>query len=142
REPKVNGSRARLLPLKPPALQRSRIGTMFDIIREIFAADTFSYSVALMLALVAGVLIASATSSSNLGAIYAPGIALGALTGIYAARVTHFAPTNDEYVDVVLAAAAGTIAGLGAMMLLTMLAHAITRVRKPLTVATRNPYRS
>lgn len=114
---------------------------MLETLRYILAADSFCYSVAVILALLSGVVIASATSSFGLAAMYTPVVAFGGLAGIYAVREAGILLTRDQYTDVVLSAGAGTLAGLLAMMAVTRLTYALTSIRKPVRVETRSPYR-
>jgi hypothetical protein len=115
---------------------------MLEILREILAADFFCYAVAGTLALFAGMVMSSVTSSFGLAAFYTPGIAFGGLSGIYAIREAGMRLSGDAYTDVVLSAAAGTLAGLAIMLVLTRLIHALTLIRKPVTRPAPNPYRT
>jgi hypothetical protein len=114
---------------------------MLETVRDILAADTFCYTISIILAVLSGVIISSATSSFGMGALYTPGIAFGGLAGIYAFREMGILLTRDHYADVVISAGAGTLAGLIAMMILTRLVYAATGIRKPVRVETRSFYR-
>jgi predicted membrane channel-forming protein YqfA (hemolysin III family) len=115
---------------------------MPEIVSHILAADTFSYVIVGILALMAAAVIQSTTSSLSFAALYLPAIAFGGLAGIYAVRAADIPLSHDVHTDVVLSAAAGTLAGLAVMMALTRLIHTLIRIRKPVTTQTRRQYRA
>jgi hypothetical protein len=110
---------------------------MLDLLSAILAANSLSYAIVAGLTVFAAVAVKAMTSSTAFAVGFAPGLAFGGLAGIYGFREAAIFPTSDPSSNVLIAAAAGLIAGLAVMLLATRLVYLVTEIRKPVRRAAR-----
>ena len=106
---------------------------VFEVMRGIMLADSLSYWLIGGLTVIAFPLMRMTMPFPGLSFVFAPGLFLGGLTAIYAARHYGIVVSNDKAVQTVAVGVVGLIVALAVMMLLVRLVHAVTRVRRPVT---------
>jgi hypothetical protein len=111
--------------------QRAMLQTLSDILRDSFAADTFSYIVVGFLAVLAGVMVKAMTDSWPLTILFTPVIWFCALAGIYACRVAGLIFTPDRESNLILSAGAGMVVAVALMLLLVRIGFLMGDQRKP-----------
>lgn len=105
--------------------------SLTDLLQSILAADTFSYIVVGVLAVLASVMVKAMTESWPLTILFAPVIWFLALAGIYACREANVVFTTDHESNIILSAGVGMIAAVGLMLLLVRIGFLMGEQRKP-----------
>lgn len=106
---------------------------VFEVMRGIVLADSLSYWLVGGLTVIAFPLMRMTMPSPGLSFVFAPGLFLGGLTAIYAARHYGIVVSDDKAAQTVAVGVVGLIVALAAMAILVRLVHWGTRIRRPVT---------
>ena len=98
---------------------------------DIVMADGLSYGIVGALTLIVFVIMRAMLPVKSLAIVFAPGIFLGGLAGMYATGTWGFVVSSEKSANVAAGAALGMIATLVVMVLLSRLVDWATRSRKP-----------
>jgi hypothetical protein len=101
------------------------------VLVEIATADGLSHGIVGALTVIVFVIMRAMLPVKSLAIVFAPGIYLGGLIGIFLGHHWNLVLTAEKEANVVALAAAGMIAGLLVMMLLARAFDALTRIRNP-----------
>lgn len=101
------------------------------VLAEIAAADGLSHAVVGALTVIVFVIMRAMLPVKSLSLVFAPGIYLGGLIGIFLGHHWNLVLTAEKEANVVALAAMGMIAGLLVMILLARAFDALTRIRNP-----------
>ena len=101
------------------------------VLAEIATADGLSHGIVGALTVIVFVIMRTMLPVKGLDIVFAPGIYLGGLIGIFLGRHWNLVLTAEKEANIVAWAAMGMIAGLVVMMLLARSFNALTRSRKP-----------
>ena len=109
--------------------------SVFKVLGEIVTVDGLSYGIVGALAAAAFVLMHVMLPSKGLAYVFLPGLFWGGLVGIYIAKMSGFVFSTERAVNGAAVATVGMVGALVGMVLLTRLADAVFRIRKPVTIA-------
>lgn len=110
---------------------------MFDAVLAIFNVPSLAYWTTGALAILAGVLIHTMSSSQMVTFIFAPVLAIGGLAGAHVFQQVGIYVSPDKDSNVVVAAGAGMIVTLLALLVVTRLAFVLRDFSRPIELAGR-----
>jgi uncharacterized membrane protein YeaQ/YmgE (transglycosylase-associated protein family) len=102
---------------------------VLDFLNHTFEVDTYTLVVVGVLSGWAGVLTQHVLSKTVLALVFVPGFVFGALVANYIFDEIGFYPTGDRETNVVVACAAGIIAALLVLLIVTRFTSILTGVR-------------
>ncbi len=114
-----------------PLTDRAMLETLTDILRDILAADTFSYLVVGFLAVLAGVMVKAMTDSWPMTVMFTPVIWFFALAGIFACREAGLVFTTEHESNIILTAGVGMVVGVCLTLLLVRIGFLMGESKKP-----------
>lgn len=111
---------------------------VLDIITDILRIDSYAQTITVVMLAWALLLIHIAMDSKTFTALFAPGMAAGALLTFYAARMTGFSFTGYKDANTILLGLVGIILGFVATLLMLRLWQAILDRSRPINKEERD----
>jgi hypothetical protein len=101
------------------------------VMSEVATADGLSHGIVGALTVIVFVIMRAMLPVKSLALVFAPGIYMGGLVGVFLGRHWNLVLTTEKEANLVVWATTGMIAGLLVMMLLARAFDALTRIRNP-----------
>jgi hypothetical protein len=109
----------------------------FEFARDFTRLDAESWTILLIMVGWATLTLQISVESKSFTALFIPGMVLGGMAALYAARIAMFTMSSGKEVNAIMLSVIGIIAGFIATLLVIRAIHWIKDLRRPLTMESR-----
>ena len=108
-----------------------------EFARDFTRVDSESWTILLIMVGWATLIVQISVDSNSFTALFVPGMVLGGMAALYAARVAMFTMSSGKDINAIMLSVIGIIAGFVVTLLVIRTIHWIKDLRRPLTMESR-----
>ena len=109
-----------------------------EFARDFARLDTESWTILLVMVGWATLIVQISVDSKSFTALFIPGMVLGGMGALYAARIAMFTIASSKDINAIMLSVLGIIAGFLVTLLVMLAIHWIKDLRRPLTMDARS----
>jgi hypothetical protein len=125
-------------PLWDGTTEANMLELFSEFARDFTRLDTESWTILLIMVGWATLILQISVDSKSFTSLFIPGMVLGGMGALYAARIAMFTVASAKEINVIVLSVIGIMVGFLATLLVILAIHWIKDLRRPLTIDTRS----